>query len=36
MEIEIRENRRKTKVIGIRLYKEEYDRARSWCRPMRR
>jgi len=26
MEIEIKEKRRKTKVIGIRLYKEEYDR----------
>ena len=25
MEIEIRQKRRKTKVIGVRLYKEEYD-----------
>ena len=25
MEIEIKEQRRKTKLIGIRLYKEEYD-----------
>ena len=25
MEIEIKERRRKTKIIGIRLYKEEYD-----------
>lgn len=29
MEIEIKEKRRKTKVIGIRLYKEEYDRITS-------
>ena len=29
MEIEIKEKRRKTKVIGIRLYKEEYDRISS-------
>jgi uncharacterized protein (DUF1778 family) len=25
MEIEIKEKRRKSKVIGIRLYREEYD-----------
>ncbi|MHB8217054.1 MAG: hypothetical protein ACYDDS_13330 [Candidatus Sulfotelmatobacter sp.] len=25
MEIEIKEQRRKSKVVGIRLYKEEYD-----------
>jgi hypothetical protein len=25
MEIEINEQRRKTKLVGIRLYKEEYD-----------
>ncbi len=25
MEIEIKEQRRKTKLVGIRLYKEEYD-----------
>jgi uncharacterized protein (DUF1778 family) len=25
MDIQIKEKRRKTKVIGIRLYKEEYD-----------
>jgi hypothetical protein len=25
MEIEIREKRHKTKIVGIRLYKEEYD-----------
>jgi hypothetical protein len=25
MEIEIKEQRRKSKIVGIRLYKEEYD-----------
>jgi hypothetical protein len=25
MEIEIKEQRRKTKLVGIRLYREEYD-----------
>jgi hypothetical protein len=25
MEIEIKEKRRKSKIVGIRLYKEEYD-----------
>jgi len=25
MEVEIKEKRRKTKIVGIRLYKEEYD-----------
>jgi hypothetical protein len=25
MEIEIKEQRRKTRLVGIRLYKEEYD-----------
>jgi uncharacterized protein (DUF1778 family) len=25
MEVEIKEQRRKSKVVGIRLYKEEYD-----------
>ena len=25
MEIEIKEQRRKTKIVGIRLYQEEYD-----------
>jgi uncharacterized protein (DUF1778 family) len=25
MELEIKEKRRKTKIVGIRLYKDEYD-----------